>query len=136
LIGYRKMAFQDAVTWLNGGKPTGHIDPQESARRSAEYAERTARELEEKIIEAQRALEELRKAQTWLRYYETMSNDGRSLWHNRGLPDAFIDLWQLGHCNDFPLWHKDDAGEWVAWWHTPTLSIPVWDWRSKTSHRC
>jgi hypothetical protein len=45
---------------------TTAIDPQEAARRAAENAKRIERELQEKIEQAQRAIEELRKARKWV----------------------------------------------------------------------
>ena len=29
------------------------------------------------------------------------SDKARELWRNRGVPDVFQDIWQLGYCNDF-----------------------------------
>ena len=122
---YHGLSFQEAAERLNGGQPVKAINPQESARLATERAERVARDLERKISEAQRALEELRQAQSWMKYYDSLDEHARQLWRGRGIPDHYQDFWQLGYCADYALWKMED-GQWLDWWHTPTLSIPVW----------
>lgn len=114
--------FRQAITMLGGGQP---VSPERQVQIAREAAERTARELEDKIRQAQKALEDLRKAQTWERYHEDMDDKARQMWRSRGITDGFIDLWQLGYSEDYTLWRKDGAA-WVDWWHSPTLTIPVW----------
>ena len=114
--------FCQAITLLGGGQP---VSPERQVQIAREAAERTASELEEKIRQAQKALEDLRKAQTWERYHDEMDDMARQMWNARGITDGFIDLWQLGYSEDYTLWRKDGAA-WVDWWHSPTLTIPVW----------
>jgi hypothetical protein len=114
--------FMGAITALGGGQP---VTPERQVQIAREAAERTARELEEKIRQAQKALEDLRKAQTWERYHDEMSDRARQMWNARGINDGFIDLWQLGFSEDYTLWRKDGS-QWVDWWHSPTLTIPIW----------
>lgn len=126
---YHDENFQQATAALNGGQSLSQIDPIEAARRATERAKQAELELEQKIEQAQRALEELRKARTWLEYHTNTKSPSyswsRELWHERGIDDFFIDFWQLGYCEDYTLWRKD-CGEWLDWWHSPTLSIPIW----------
>lgn len=121
--------FQQATAALNGGQALTQPDPQEAAKRAAERAKQAERELQEKIDQAQRALEELRRARSWLEYHQNTNMDdwawSRELWRERGIDDFFIDFWQLGYCEDYTLWRKDNDS-WVDWWHSPTLSIPIW----------
>lgn len=120
-----KQTFIQAYAALGGDASAPPPDPVEQARRAAERAERVAVELERKIEDAQKALQELRQAQSWLKYHDQMNEYHRHLWHARGLSDFFIDWWKLGFSPDYTLWRKDGE-KWIDWWHSPTLSIPIW----------
>ena len=132
--------FQQATAALNGGQALAPPDPVLTARRAAERAKQIELELQEKIEQAQKALKELRKARSWLEYHSNLQGDygwARELWKERGIDDFFIDYWQLGYCEDYTLWRKDGPN-WIDWWHSPTLSIPVWSegWEiSNVKHR-
>jgi hypothetical protein len=123
-MDYHKESFAEAVTAL-GGDAASAPDPAAVARRAAELAERAARELERQIEKAQQTLAELRQAQTWLEYYDQLDDAARRRWEGRGVPAMFQDWWQLGFNPDYTLWRREN-GKWVDWWHSPTLSIPIW----------
>lgn len=100
----------------------------EAVRQAATVrAERAARELEQQIAKAQDALAELRRAQAWVSYHETLeaNDNARQLWRSRGIPDDWQNYWQLGYTSNFSVATK------VGNWTTPTLTIPIfgagWD---------
>ena len=130
VIGWRMAYFDepfvDAVTALNGGE-LQPLDPAKAARIAAEQAQRAADRLQSEIQKAQAALDELRRTQSWLEYYGNLSESesARQLWRDRGVPDAYQDIWQLGYDDNLRLW-KNDVGRWVSWWQTPTMTIPLW----------
>lgn len=130
-----RVDFRDACRIL-GANDAEPITPQEAAQKAIERAERAARELEKQIKEAQEALKELRETKSWEKYYR---NDDKALihWQERGLDEFFYHFWQLGYCEDFALWRKDGSS-WTDYWHSPTISFPVWgqDWTvNNVKHR-
>lgn len=100
--------------------------PEEIAKQAEERARHAEESLRREIQRAERAIEELREAQSWLKYHESLLRHGRGVWNNRGVPDFWQDFWFLGYCEDFSL-KRNENGQWVEWWHTPTLSIPIRD---------
>jgi hypothetical protein len=108
-------------------------DPQETARRAAEYAKRIEQDLQRKIEEAQKAVEELRKARKWLEDHDSMTDAARGLWRKRGIPDDWQNYWSLGYRENFTYFY-DNAPH-----SSPTLSIPLFqpfdDEPSQVKHR-
>lgn len=96
------------------------IDPQEVARRAAENARRIEQELQQKINEAQKALEELRSARRWLEYHENLDERAREIWRARGVPDEWQGFYRFGYSHDFRYKH---AG---CWYTSPTLTLPIY----------
>lgn len=98
-------------------------DPQEAARIMLERSKRAEKELEEKIKQAQEALEDLRKTQSWLRYNENLETnpDARRIWRSKGIPDNWQDIFQLGYNPSFRVAVSD------GYWTTPTITIPIFD---------
>ena len=95
------------------------LDPREAARRKAEYAERAAQELQEKIEQAQAALDALRSEQSWLRYHKTVKYD---LWEQRyGIPQWYVDFIKFGYDPEHVFYVKGQE------YRTPTLTIPVYE---------
>jgi hypothetical protein len=92
------------------------INPQEQARRAVENAERIERELKEKIEQAQKAIEELRKARRWLEYHANMGDGARELWRERGVPDSWQNYWKFGYSISCPTYYQ-----------SPSLTIPIYD---------
>lgn len=90
------------------------ISPEEKQRIATKQAECVARELEEKIKEAQRALEELKKAQSWIRYHDNLTRETRALWRARGIPDEWQNYWKLGYSPACPTYRQ-----------SPSLTIPI-----------
>ena len=97
------------------------VDPLEVSRLAAERAERTIKEMESKLVEYQRVLDDLKQTQVWLKYATELETNqrARQLWKMRGIGEDFQSYWQLGYCPDFTI--TTDAGK----WHTPTLTIPI-----------
>lgn len=90
------------------------LSPEEKQRLATQQAERAARELEEKIKEAQKALEELKKAQAWIRYHQNLTPETRLLWEKRGIPNEWQDYWKFGYACSCPTYHQ-----------SPSLTIPI-----------
>ena len=115
---------EEAYQYLGGERK---VDPAEIARLAVERAQRAEKSLQETIAEAHKALEELRAARKWLEYHETLtqSSVGRNTWIDKGIPEVWQDLWQLGYCNNFA--YKSDG----ELYHSPSLSIPIFDGHSQ-----
>lgn len=120
---FRKLDFRAALEALGSGN-FGGLDPQARLARAAEIAEKAARELEQKIKQAQEALAELRTAQRWVQYHDQLTEAAKQQWLKAGLDQFYIDWWQLGYCEDFTVWYWQQ-GESISW-QSPTLTIPVW----------
>jgi len=118
----------EAVNYYGGGTK---LDGHELLKYTTERAEQAAKELEDKIALAQKALSELREAQIWVKYHESLSKNqqARDLWTARGVSEWWQDWWKLGYCESYSLWKRGDT-DWEAWWKSPTISFPVWghDW--------
>lgn len=95
----------------------------EIAQRARAAEEALARE----IAKAQAVLAEMKSERKWLEYHENLDNSSRQLWESRGIDRFFQDYWQLGYSDSFDLWTKKGE-EWVSWWQSPTLTIPVWSY--------
>lgn len=74
---------------------------------------------EERRRSAERALENLRREQAWVRYHENLGNTFRHHYYVRGITDKFIDYWMLGYNPHKEVW---DNGESYV---TPCLTIPI-----------
>lgn len=96
-------------------------DPEAVRQAATERAERAARDLEQQIEKAQDALADLRRAQAWVTYHDTLeeNDSARQLWRARGVPNDWQNYWQLGYADTFTVGTK--AGKWT----TPTLTIPI-----------
>lgn len=118
VMKWRGLAFLDAVNFLGGGRK---VDRAEMAKIAVERAERAAKELEAQIAKAQDTLAELRRAQSWIRYHDQLEQHAeyRQMWHSRGIPEVWQDLWYLGYDPRFVAYTGDVKFE------TPTLSIPI-----------
>lgn len=117
VIAWRKCTLKAAIEYL-GGSVT---DTAEISRITSQRKSEAEQYAEQKRQEYRRALDELRQARAWVRYYEALSGseEYRKLWTSRGVADVWQDIWELGYCGDFPL--KTDAGV----WHTASLTIPI-----------
>lgn len=123
VMKWKDMKLVDAYRFL-GGKDK--IDPLEVSRLAEERAQRTIREMETKLVEYKRVLDDLKQTQVWLKYANELENNARAqqLWKMRGIAEDLQTYWQLGYCPDFTV--NTDAGK----WHTDTLTIPIFgkDW--------
>jgi hypothetical protein len=103
--------FREAIEILTDGKIRSYdFDIDYEARRK----KREEREKREKREKADK-LEQLRSSQRWMKYHEAMPEQGRAIWHDRGIPDFYIDFWRLGYSYSeywdysitFPVWGHD-----------------------------
>jgi hypothetical protein len=112
--------LQEAYQMLGGEVQP---DPAAIVRAAAEQAHRAETALQEQIERAQRALEELRRARSWLTYHSDLVNSekARRLWQSRGLANEWQDFWKLGVCRSFTVGTDDGPIQ------TPSLTIPIHD---------
>jgi hypothetical protein len=98
-------------------------DPVMAARAAEETARRAIADMEAKMEQYQRVLEDLRRTQSWITHHRRLLEDdkNRELWRRRGIINAYQEYWELGYCDDFVLNFEG------AKWHTPTLTIPIRD---------
>lgn len=123
-VEYHRLSFVEALEKITGKVSGEPGDPAEYARLAIQRAERVRVALEVEIAKATQAIAELRAAEKWLTYHEQAGELGEQHWVSRGIPVEFQKFWQLGYCSDYPLWKKK-GDEWLAWWHSPSLSIPI-----------
>lgn len=90
------------------------LTPEERQKIATREADRAARELEESIKKAQKALEELKEAKAWIRYHDNLTEETRILWQSRGIPDNWQDFWKLGYSPACPTYQQ-----------SPSLTIPI-----------
>jgi len=103
-------SMQDVAKNIGGEQ----IDPQERQRRAAERAAQVERELQEKINQAQKALEELREARRWVIYHDALTENTRALWRARGIPDDWQNFWRFGYAPACPTFTR-----------SASLTIPI-----------
>jgi hypothetical protein len=118
IVAWKDVSMSDAIAFLTDGLPI----TSEDAKRFAETRRIQSEEYEAKTRALhEQALQMLWQARAWERYYNLMdTTDGaRDLWRNRGIPDDYQNLWQLGYCPDFVYRLKD------ATHHSPSLTIPI-----------
>lgn len=109
----RRCGFQ---SFADSDKPSAEITPE---MRQQWLQQRIEREEEKQIAIAQ-TLSLLRKEEKWLWWHEQMQALGRDWWHGKGVPDAFIDYYRLGWCNDRQFYYDQN------YFSTATATIPVW----------
>lgn len=114
VMKWQNMDFQKACEFLGGDTLS---DPAEMTRLASERAQKARNELEKAIQRAEAARAELRAAQIHLYYHQTMPELCRQKWMERGLTEKDIDFFDLGGKADYAL----------KGWHTPTLTIPIFD---------
>lgn len=114
VMTWQNMDFKSACGFLGGDILS---DPLEMTRLANERAERAKQELDRAISKAEAARAELQAAQIHLYYHEHMPELARQKWMERGLNETDMGFWYLGGKADFT----------VGNWHTPTLTIPIFD---------
>ena len=92
-----------------------------SPEKAEQIARRTEARLEKAIQDAQDALTELKRARSWERYHEQLTDDARQRWESWGIPEFWQEFYKLGFDPDRTIW--TGTGE----WHTPTMTIPVFE---------
>lgn len=118
IVKYHDETFIRACEILNGGRLMDS-GPKQTAERAAKHAEEVAQRLQREIENAQKALEELRQAQCWLRYHEQLTLDAMTTWYKWGVPEYWQEYWKLGYEPDRVIWTGKEE------WHTPSMTIPV-----------
>lgn len=115
---WKNLDLKGAIQYLTGDEA---ITPEEAVQFSSERAERAQQWKEQKEQEYKDALHELWRARAWEMYYHNLlvNNQARRLWNDRGVPDVFQDIWQLGYTDKFSYY--TDAGRWIS----PSLVIPI-----------
>lgn len=111
---WQSMDFKRACGFLGGDVLS---DPLEMTRLANERAERAKQDLDKAIAKAEAARAELQAAQIHLYYHEHMPACSYQNWLDRGLNDSDIGFWYLGGKEDYI----------VNGYHTPTLTIPIFD---------
>jgi hypothetical protein len=100
---------------------TRPLDPKEAARRAAEHAKQIEKELQEKIEQAQKAIEELRKARRWIEDHDSMTEQAVAQWEQRGVPECWQSFFWFGYRESFGY---NSGGNWYT---SPTLTIPIFN---------
>ncbi len=120
---YQKIYDCDFITAYKELGGDNKSDPKTAALIALERAKRAEKELEDSIKRAQSVLEELRASQSWIKYSENLFNnqDARRIWRNKGIPDNWQDIFQLGYNPEFHVSTQDGL------WTTPTLTIPIFE---------
>jgi len=108
--------FNKSLEYLGGD--TISYDPTTVAIIAQERARRAAEKLEQEIKNAQRALEDLRKAERHVYYHEHAPAWTCDEWRKRGLDKSWQGFYSLGGCEDFVINSN---------YHSPTLTIPIFD---------
>lgn len=114
---WRGWDFKRACEFLGGDV---QADPVEMKRLADERMAKARKDLEEKQARLEAARRELQVAELHLQYHNKMPGWGRTAWYERGLDEGMQDFFTLGACEDFVV----NEG-----YHTPTLTIPIFDER-------
>jgi len=112
---WRGWSFVKACEFLGGNVQD---DPAEMKRLADERMAKAALEHEEARLKVEAARKELQVAEKHLYYHETMGEWAKQAWTERGLDESWQRFYYLGACDDFVI---GDG------WHTPTLTIPIFD---------
>ena len=110
-----------AQTVENYTRAEQDVNPLEAARRAAENAKRIERELQEKIEQAQKVVEELRRARRWIEYHDNMTQDAVRMWEYRGVPQDWQNYWWLGYRENFNYSYGGN------FYTSPSLTIPIFE---------
>jgi len=124
---WHKEEFVDALRYLNNGELPPMPSPELARRMAEDRAKKVEEELSKKIEDAKIALDELRRAQAWVKYHDMLDEASARIWEDRGVNIDWVNFWQLGYCPDYQLSKKVD-GRWEVYWHSPSLVIPVRDY--------
>lgn len=118
IVSIDRVDIKRAIEILGGGAPI----TQDELKAAVEDRRVRAEQYEaKKRAEYEQALHELWQARAWERYYDNLDNNpsARKLWKDRGIPEDWQNLWQLGYCPDF-VYAADGMRL-----HSPSLTIPI-----------
>ena len=117
VIARDNVDFKRACEILGGQVAT----PEEIKTATEERRIRAEAYEKKKRDEYQHALDELKQARAWEKYYQNLetNDNARQLWRNRGIPDEWQNIWQLGYCPEF-TYYTDDGKHSSA-----SLTIPI-----------
>ena len=118
IMAYKGFDLKRAVEYLGGGMD---ITPDEIKVLAAERVRKAEEFEQQKKVEYLSALEELQQAKAWLEYYQNLDrfDVARRLWNERGIPDVYQSIWELGYCDKFT--YSTKQGKMI----TPSLTIPI-----------
>lgn len=108
-------SFKDACAFLGGDVLLDLVEMERLARErhAKAVAEREAAEAKE-----QARRKELQTEQKHLQYHNGMTDYFIDQWLKRGIDESWQGFYSVGACDDFVI---NDG------WHTPTLTIPIFD---------
>lgn len=112
---WQGLTFVQACKFLGGDTM---LDPVEMERLARERHEKAARELQAAKEREEARRKELQAEQRHLYYHNQLNDFFVSEWLKRGLDESWQGFFCLGGCADFIV-----GGD----WHTPTLTIPIYD---------
>ena len=117
VMAWQGMDFKATCEFISGDKMDDPVAMKESAEKRLELARIEAFAAKERE-DARRA--ELQTAQRHLIYHDLLNERGwmRDKWIEWGIDEGMQDFWKLGGCDDFFV---DRV------YHSPTLTIPVYD---------
>lgn len=108
-------SFKDACDFLGGNVLA---DPIEMERLARERLAKAQAEAEAAAAKEEARRKELQAEQKHLYYHQTMTDFFIQEWVKRGIGEEWQGFWNLGACPDFVI---------SSGWHTPTLTIPIYD---------
>jgi len=119
---WRGWDFRRAFEFLGGDT---QCDPEEMKRLADERHTRAVLDFEDKQRRLDAARRELQIAEKHLQYHNSMKRWARDMWITRGIDEGLQSFWTLGACDDFVI-----NGD----YHTPTLTIPIFDQKSSAGY--
>lgn len=114
--------FPEACRIL-GGADADPVAIRKLAEQRHAIAEEELHRAEQRMAQA---LADLRASRVWEVYNANLDRlSKRNLWLARGIPSEWQDIWQLGYNPAFALFHKNEAGLFVKYHESDTLTIPI-----------
>lgn len=112
---WQNKSFKDACSFLGGETM---LDPVEMERLARERHDKAVKEREAAEAKEEARRKELQAEQRHLYYHSQLNDFFVSEWLNRGIDESWQGFFCVGGCDDFVI---------NADWHTPTLTIPIYD---------
>ena len=133
VMKWRGLDFLQACQYLGGEI---HTESETLRQMAEERQQKAEQECQAAKARLEKAAADLEQARAWEEYHANLDRmpGKRVLWQQRGVPDAWQDIWRLGYTSDFAVWEAGEDQSWQKAWTTPTLSIPVFQpgWKIAT----